>query len=674
MAYPAGVTTRKFTLGVGTSIENADLLAFKGTLVASRSLVWGATGTPMRNVGTDLSFDAGMQVEHVVPVTDQAGYLDGQGNTFDVTGGKQTHLYTLKGGWYLGAKLVSPVSVGPFPLPTDDQSDVDLDKMIPAPASGGSTIFIPDTWSATLEQAQALADSLAPVADTINTGRLSEASLENTFVASPLVTPASESLWLSNAYRDVHVDPSPGSRFELFTGQEPAVWFEGGKWKMIFTGGLGIAYTDCASDPTIAANWSPLVNLFVPPTGSTYFHGNVYQEGTSYWYYFVNKSDNGIYYSTCTSDPGLAANWSAPVLLFIPAAPPSIGGKSTGNMCVVKDGSTYYLFVEVLTNDVLGPDGTANTWQTWVGTGTSPVSFNDPIATGIELKSLRPVNTAAASGPSIVRENDEWVMYYHSAPWGIKTPTDGFRAVNGNLATDTWKVLDGNRAFIRRAHANEVDQVADLSAARDDKGAGYLFYSANRNYSPAHFYIHVTKLNPTLMIADSDGNWTPAMPRSNGELSVINGYTPWVQNSVPHLDPSGQASQGTWALDTTLAGMVSGCRRVNTSAAINDYIDFDVVLAPGTYNLNWTHSTGPDHADVNIRLAFLSPTVFNKGYSTVSCYSAAATPNVRSVVPITVYGYEAARARIRLSASSKNASSTGYKIGDQGWSLVRTDA
>lgn len=490
---------------------------------------------------------------------------------------------------------------------------------------------------------------------------------------APTVTePAEGNYWLSSALEHVTVDPNPGSRNPLWGGQEPSVWWDLDQWNMIYTNGLGrLAYRYTAGDPTDPANWS--AEDVILDLGRTTPHSYLYREAGTLYLYFADHADQGIYVITApASDPG--GTWTAPVKVIQPTVPTGISGFHTGNMCVVKDGSTYYMFIEQLAQNNLVPDGTTNSWQMFVATGASPTgTFTDTVNTLGPLTTLRPNGMGSVSGPQVFRENGKWVMYYHGRAWARFFPDQGYRATTDDLAADAWVPLDSGRPFIRRAHAREYDQIADLHVAQHPDGHAYLFYAANKNFNPGWFYIMCTPLLPALMRRNESGEWSAASLRDNGELAVYNAYTPRVQQSVPYLDPQGAARGGTWALDTAPADMHGGVRRTNTSAAQNNWIAYDLMLAPGTYRLSLVHGKGPDHATINVALAVMSPSDFVKNLGNIEGYAAAPSVNNVSTLDFTVYGTEAAWARIRFMASAKQAASSGYIISDQGWTLTRTD-
>lgn len=157
MSLPSGITLRNVSLGRGVVMESGVDLSLRVRVKASRDLVWSATGTPVRTIQTTFNASPGEEVIFPLPVTDQAGWML-NGELVDVTGGNQSHTYTVEVDFILaGVKSSSTAKLGPFALPTGDLSTVDLDTLVPAPTGGGATIAIPDAWSDLVAEAQAAA-------------------------------------------------------------------------------------------------------------------------------------------------------------------------------------------------------------------------------------------------------------------------------------------------------------------------------------------------------------------------------------------------------------------------------------------------------------------------------------------------------------------------------------
>lgn len=157
MSYPAEIVTRVIELPPSIITESGEGMDVTGTIDASHDLVRNDTGYPFRSVATNISGNVGDTVTHELPVTDQAGWLR-EGELVDVSGGGQTHSYTLSLIFSQGDVILSRATIGPFFLPTDDGSPVLVTKLLTEEGvSLGGVIAIPDSWSAAVAAAEAAA-------------------------------------------------------------------------------------------------------------------------------------------------------------------------------------------------------------------------------------------------------------------------------------------------------------------------------------------------------------------------------------------------------------------------------------------------------------------------------------------------------------------------------------
>lgn len=156
MAMPAGITTRTLTFGAAFDLINGTDMSMQVLVDPSRSMVWRATGSP--GIAIQQTFDAGDGLQHEmdVPITDQVGWGDGNGNLIDVSGGKQSHLYRVTIKYLRNNRVVLTSESKWIAVPLGDGSPIDLDDLIPASGAGGATIFIPDTWDARISELEAL--------------------------------------------------------------------------------------------------------------------------------------------------------------------------------------------------------------------------------------------------------------------------------------------------------------------------------------------------------------------------------------------------------------------------------------------------------------------------------------------------------------------------------------
>lgn len=165
MALPDYVTTRDVSIGGAYILESGEQVKVRLVLVASKSLIWEATGFRFEKDGVQAaSAEPGAGVLVQLPVTDQPGWRDaktGERILVDAAG-SYTHRYigTLT---VLNAQglALRDIIVGPFVLPTGDGSPVDLDLVLPVGTKAGDTVFVPDSWSQFAPQAAASAQAAA---------------------------------------------------------------------------------------------------------------------------------------------------------------------------------------------------------------------------------------------------------------------------------------------------------------------------------------------------------------------------------------------------------------------------------------------------------------------------------------------------------------------------------
>ena len=124
MALPVGVTTATITFGVPVSFTGS-FVRSTVSVVPSATLIHAATGTPLINFLEDVVLTEGTAGQFVLPHTDQTGFVDESGNSY------QNWYYTATV-TYSTNKGTLPVRTKVFQLPTG-QTTVDLD-LIPVGA------------------------------------------------------------------------------------------------------------------------------------------------------------------------------------------------------------------------------------------------------------------------------------------------------------------------------------------------------------------------------------------------------------------------------------------------------------------------------------------------------------------------------------------------------------
>jgi hypothetical protein len=163
MAYPAGIITRPVTFGPAFELEDGEVAGMTVAFKATRpGVLWTATGSPAVSVAIVRNADDGVEQTVNLPVTNQDGWSDGDGNA--IIPGEDGHVFLysveivfMQGGRTIpGAqprKKTIAVPMGDGPL--------DLDSIIPLTSPGGTVVSVPDIWSGQVEAAQAAAEAAA---------------------------------------------------------------------------------------------------------------------------------------------------------------------------------------------------------------------------------------------------------------------------------------------------------------------------------------------------------------------------------------------------------------------------------------------------------------------------------------------------------------------------------
>lgn len=226
MTYPPEIILRPVTIGGATTLESGEQLSLVAEIKSSRGLMWGATGWQFHAVTRTITGNDGEELSFSLPVTDLDGWrlLDNPGSAIDVSApGSYTHTYTIKLTTRQGGRAVAVRTVGPFVLPAEDLSPVDLDLMLPVGTAAGGVALVPDSWGQKL-------------ADAVTAAQNAEAAVTPTFTATTETG-------------------APGSQADVtLTSPEP------GEWNLHFvtpTGAVGPS-----SDEDTLPN---MVNLFPNP-------------------------------------------------------------------------------------------------------------------------------------------------------------------------------------------------------------------------------------------------------------------------------------------------------------------------------------------------------------------------------------------------------------------------
>lgn len=150
MTYPASVVIRPVQIGSAVSAVSGRVLTARTVTTASRSLIHLPSGARLEKVVEDRTANyTGEPIWWEIATTDQSNtYLDGETREMIVLGpDEHTHLYTTTLTIRDGADLVAEYVVGPYPVPTDGGSLLDLDTMlIPDETAEGELVTVPSAW------------------------------------------------------------------------------------------------------------------------------------------------------------------------------------------------------------------------------------------------------------------------------------------------------------------------------------------------------------------------------------------------------------------------------------------------------------------------------------------------------------------------------------------------
>lgn len=213
--FPEGITTRNIEVGPALDLTSATSYAVRVMVTPSRSLVWDSepvlSGIKVYNV------PAGEIGYITLPVTNQSGYKDTNGNVIDLEPGQHAFYYKIDVFYMRNGSVVSRRPAMRVVLP-NGLGAVDIDEMIQfTSSSAGGVISIPDMWSeqvaAAEAAAEAAANSAAEVAAALDDleGFVGE-SVQDWFDAHPesVVSPATLEAVLQ-AHRD---EPTPHKAYD----------------------------------------------------------------------------------------------------------------------------------------------------------------------------------------------------------------------------------------------------------------------------------------------------------------------------------------------------------------------------------------------------------------------------------------------------------------------------
>lgn len=261
--------------------------------------------------------------------------------------------------------------------------------------------------------------------------------------------------------------------------QEPSVLYEGGVFRMWYTGGQGpnyrMGYASCSGDPTVPANWTKYGSNPILGGGGSGYAGVasrncVFRIAGTLHVYFGNGTD--LLHSTSTD--GLS--WATPTTVFTTT---DVGGSATQltNSAVWQEGpSDWRMLIEVV----------GGSWVDRIGYATSSDGLDWTIGNGgTYVSSLcQPQPNGGSMGPFLIREGATYHLWYHGNRDFSGWPEDCFHATSSDALdwTITGPVLQaqGSGTF-------EYDQAVDPCPVVAGDTA-YLFYTGANNTSDHHGY------------------------------------------------------------------------------------------------------------------------------------------------------------------------------------------
>lgn len=154
---------------------------------------------------------------------------------------------------------------------------------------------------------------------------------------------------------------------------------------------------------------------------------------------------------------------------------------------------------------------------------------------------------------------------------------------------------------------------------------------------------------------------TSVYRRTPGSGSGASTDSPWLIDVNVFMTAVSHVNWNTIAKATQF--LFNGIK-YNSPSAVNDEINWDVVLGAGTWTVEVMHDAGTDRGIVEVALDGVAA-------GTIDGYAASAAQDVRtSIAAITVA--ESGKKRLRLKITGKNASSSNYIFALQHVQLRRT--
>lgn len=210
-------------------------------------------------------------------------------------------------------------------------------------------------------------------------------------------------------------------------------------------------------------------------------HSHVFRDQGKFWAVYSPQkgwgSDESLRLAVSTGG-NKWARFEQPILGTVP------GERVFGNAFPVWTGGRWVMLFETFTDD--------DRWETGIATG--PDLFHLERDAG-KLASLKLTDSSVGAkggmygGPWVVRDAENWRVYYHASRTNDNLPTDIYTATSENLRD--WTVQ--TEPVVARSQGWQVDQVADPCVVTV-KGRTLMYFDGFDNTEPGHARIGVAVL------------------------------------------------------------------------------------------------------------------------------------------------------------------------------------
>lgn len=263
---------------------------------------------------------------------------------------------------------------------------------------------------------------------------------------------------------------------------EPSILYESGTYKLWYgiEPSTKINYATSSNGTTWTPNaGNPNAGNGIGGATTNVYRNFIYKEGSTYYMYYVTSQNVGSVMRVLVSTDGIAwADHGSVVLSY------SSYSNGIANMCVWKEGSTYYC---VFDNHTTAPN-----WEMSWASGSTPFAFTDQRTS--TLSSLQLQSPGCFGGAFVVKISGVYHIWYEASDVDIQ-PNSLTHAVSTDL--NNW-VIDASPPVIAIGSRNfEYDQAADATIV-EANGKVWMYYSGNDNRGTVHAWISLKTYTGTL--------------------------------------------------------------------------------------------------------------------------------------------------------------------------------